>query len=91
MPDAAPIPVIRAHATTRLALDRTRLSHNRTMLSWVRTAIALITFGFSIHQFFRIAKPGLPEDKGLIGPHEFGMAMIIIGLLALLLATLEHH
>jgi putative membrane protein len=78
-------------AASRLALDRTRLSYDRSMLAWVRTAIALITFGFSIQQFFRIAKPGGHEDKDLIGPHEFGMAMIIIGLLALLLAALQHR
>ena len=61
------------------------------MLSWVRTATALITFGFSIHQFFRIASKGTVERTGFIGPHEFGMLMIVIGLVALLLATLEHR
>ena len=43
----------KADAASKLALDRTRLSYERTMLSWIRTAIALITFGFSVHQFFR--------------------------------------
>jgi hypothetical protein len=28
------------------------------MLAWVRTATTLITFGFSIQQFFRIARQG---------------------------------
>jgi putative membrane protein len=82
---------IKPDAASKLALDRTRLSYDRTMLAWVRTAIALISFGFSIQQFFRIAKPGASEGKGLITPHEFGMAMIIIGLLALLLAALQHR
>jgi putative membrane protein len=61
------------------------------MLAWVRTATTLITFGFSIQQFFRIARQGVPESKHLIGPHEFGLTMIIIGLLALLLAVLDHR
>jgi putative membrane protein len=61
------------------------------MLSWVRTATALITFGFSIEQFFRVARHGVTEGEGFIGPHEFGMAMIIIGLLALLLAALQNR
>jgi len=61
------------------------------MLAWVRTATALITFGFSVQQFFRIAREGVPEGNGFLGPQEFGLAMIIIGLLALLLATLEHR
>jgi len=61
------------------------------MLSWVRTAISLISFGFSIPQFFRIAKTGLPESKDIIGPDEFGLLLIVIGLLALLIVTLEHR
>jgi putative membrane protein len=61
------------------------------MLSWVRTATSLITFGFGIQQFFRIARAGAPADKGLVGPHVVGLTMIVIGLLALLLATLEHR
>ena len=78
-------------ASTKLAVERTYLAYDRTMLAWVRTATALITFGFSIAQFFRIARQGEPESKHLIGPQEFGLTMIIIGLLALLLATLDHR
>jgi putative membrane protein len=77
--------------STRLALERTVLAYERTMLAWVRTATSLITFGFSIQQFFRIARAGAPENGYLIGPREFGEAMIVIGLLSLLLATLEHR
>jgi putative membrane protein len=61
------------------------------MLAWVRTATSLITFGFSIQQFFRIARADTPDTGRLIGPREVGLAMIIIGLVALLLATLEHR
>lgn len=46
-------------AATDLAIDRTRRSYKRTLLSWVRTATALITFGFSVQQFFRLAARGL--------------------------------
>jgi putative membrane protein len=74
-----------------LGIDRTRLAYDRTLLAWVRTATALITFGFAIQQFFRIARFGAPENKGIIGPHGFGLSMIIIGVLALLLATLDHR
>jgi putative membrane protein len=78
-------------ASTRLSVERTRLAYDRTMLSWIRTATALITFGFSIEQFFRIAKIGVEESKDLIGPQEFGLLMISIGLVALLLATLQNR
>jgi len=81
----------KADAASKLALDRTRLSYERTMLSWIRTAIALIAFGFSVHQLFRLARAGAAEAGGFIGPHEFGMVMIVAGLLALLLAALEHR
>jgi inner membrane protein YidH len=80
---------VHADVSSKLALERTVLSHDRTMLSWVRTATSLITFGFSIQQFFRIARHG--EIGGLVGPHTFGTAMIVTGLLALLLATLDHR
>jgi putative membrane protein len=78
-------------ASSKLALERTYLAYDRTMLAWVRTATTLITFGFSIQQFFRIARQGAPSSKGLIGPDVFGLTMIIIGLLALLLAVLDHR
>ena len=74
-----------------LSVERTRLAYDRTMLSWIRTATSLITFGFSIEQFFRIAKTGMPESKDLFGPRDFGLVMISVGLVALLLATLENR
>jgi putative membrane protein len=82
---------VHADASTKLALDRTRHAYDRTMLSWIRTATSLIGFGFSIQQFFRIANSGVRESKRLIGPHGFGFLMIVIGLLALLLAALQHR
>jgi putative membrane protein len=78
-------------ATTDLSIDRTRRSYERTLLSWVRTATALITFGFSIQQFFRLARADVPHSSGIIGPHAFGLSMITIGLFALILATVQHR
>jgi putative membrane protein len=91
MPDPTEERPIKAIATNKLALDNTRLGYERTMLAWVRTSTALITFGFSIREFFRILTKQVPESQSLIGPHEIGLVMIIIGLLTLLLATLEHR
>jgi putative membrane protein len=78
-------------ASTKLAIQRTVIAFERTMLAWVRTATSLITFGFSIQQFFRNASAGAPDSGRFIGPREVGLAMIIIGLLALLLAALDHR
>jgi putative membrane protein len=76
-------------ASSKLALQRTVLAHERTMLAWVRTSTSLITFGFGIQQFFRATRG--PGYSDLIGPRTFGLTMIVIGLLALLLAALQHR
>jgi|SRR5271163_3892252 len=77
---------------TRLAVDRNRLAYERTMMAWIRTAISLITFGFSIYKFFQIQHESTStQSDGLLGSANFGLVMIIIGLLALLLATLENR
>jgi putative membrane protein len=75
---------------TRLALERTRIAYERTMMAWVRTATSLITFGFSVYKFFQLEMTGKALARVLIGPREFGLALIGIGLLSLLLGTLEH-
>jgi len=81
-----------ADASTLLSIDRTRLSYDRTLMSWIRTATSLITFGFSIYKFFQIeAEKTAATSARLLGPREFAMAMIAIGLTSLLLATLEHR
>jgi putative membrane protein len=61
-------------------------------MAWVRTATSLITFGFTIYKFFQIelAREGA-ETGRLIGPREFALAMIVIGLVSLVMATLEHR
>jgi putative membrane protein len=75
--------------STELALHRTRAAYERTMMSWIRTATSLITFGFSIYKFFQLETPARPHR--LIGPREFALALVSIGLLSLLLATLENR
>jgi len=77
---------------TRLAVDRTRLSYERTLMAWIRTATSLITFGFSIYKFFQIELAGGPSSGNrLIGPREFALLMISIGLLSLLMATFQNR
>jgi putative membrane protein len=77
--------------STRLAFDRTRAAYERTMMSWIRTATSLITFGFSIYKFFQIEGPNDERQNRLIGPREFAFLLVSIGLISLLLATLEHR
>lgn len=61
------------------------------MMAWIRTATSLITFGFTIYKFFQLERPPGDERKHLIGPREFAIALVAIGLLALMLATLENR
>ena len=80
----------RLDTATELAFDRTRAAYERTMMSWIRTATSLITFGFSIYKFFQIEVPSERQQNHLIGPREFAFMLVSIGLISLVLATLEH-
>jgi putative membrane protein len=82
----------RLDATT-LALENTRLAYERTMMAWVRTATALIGFGFTIYKFLQYARD---NEQGaqvprLVGPRGYGIFFISLGLVTLLLATLQHR
>jgi putative membrane protein len=81
--------------STRLALERTRGAYERTMMAWLRTGTSLITFGFSVYKFFQLENAGTDFKTPLvettrIGPREFGLLLIGIGLLTLLLGMIEH-
>jgi putative membrane protein len=88
MDAASPLP-----DATKLALDRTRLAHDRTLLAWVRTATSLISFGFTIYKFFQYLQESKQVAAGatLFGPREFALLMIGIGVIVLVLATIQHR
>ena len=75
---------------TRMALDRTRLAFERTTMAWVRTATSLITFGFSVYKFFDLQQHRQDTPGRLIGSREFAVAMISIGIISLVFATLQN-
>ena len=60
------------------------------MMSWIGTATSLITFGFGIYKLFQL-ELGREQDPRLVGTREFSVIMVGIGLLALILGTLEHR
>ena len=91
MPEETPKSVRRFDNATELAFDRTRAAYERTMMSWIRTATSLITFGFSIYKFFQIEALNHERQNRLIGPRDFALILVSIGLLSLVLATLEHR
>ena len=78
--------------STQLAVQRTVLALERTLMAWVRTATSLITFGFSIYKFFQYlaeTEAVAPRPR-LLGPREFGMAMISIAIVMLVAASAQH-
>jgi putative membrane protein len=77
---------------TRLAVDRTRLAHERTMMAWIRTAASLISFGFTIYKFFQLELKSAPvSDRPVLSARGFALIMISTGLMALLLAGVQHR
>jgi putative membrane protein len=78
-------------SSTDLACERTMLAHERTLMAWVRTAISMISFGFTIYKVFEEFSRQEGRHSGLFTPRLVGMTMIGFGLLALLLAQLQHQ
>src|SRR4029453_4374300 len=80
---------------TQLAVGRTRLAYERTLMAWVRTATSLISFGFTIYKFFQFLHEEnagkMPPAEHFIGPRQFALVMILVGLGTLGLATLQHR
>jgi putative membrane protein len=78
--------------STHLAMERTWLAHERTLMAWVRTATSMISFGFTIYKFFQFeAADRWPATRGRLTPRGFALIMIVIGLVALLVATISHY
>ena len=78
-------------ANTRLAAERNRLALERTLMAWTRTSTSLIAFGFTIYQIFRYLSTSERLRDPYVSPQVFGVAMILVGLAALVLAWIQHR
>lgn len=78
-------------SNTDLAMERTALAHERTLMAWIRTSVSLISFGFTIYKFFEEWNKNPNATKTLLTPRVVGMLMIGFGLIALLLAQIQHR
>ena len=84
-PSASDRPVM-ASFGTQLAMDR-------TMLAWIRTTLSMAGFGFGMVGFFRALqeKDPTPASARLHeGAIRMGVALIILGIGATLLASASH-
>jgi putative membrane protein len=81
----------RLDESTRLALERTRVAYDRTVMAAIRTATSLITFGFTVYKLFELEMIGRDRTSQLVGPREFGITMILMGLVTLLIAAFEYR
>ena len=80
-------------AATKLAIDRTFLAHERTLMAWIRTAASLISFGFGTYKFFQYLgqTPAAPTPPTRLGPREFAIVMIGIGIVSLVVAIAQQR
>ena len=81
-----------AQERTDLALQRTLIAADRTLMAWIRTSISMIGFGFTIYKFFQYLREaeGIHEAARVHAPRNLGLALIALGILALLGAIFQH-
>jgi inner membrane protein YidH len=78
---------------TSMASFRTELALDRTTLAWIRTTLTMASFGFGMVAFFRTLRERSPSAETLRlhqGAIGFGVALIVLGLVATVLAGLSH-
>ena len=71
----------------------TKLALDRTTLAWIRTTLTMASFGFGMVTFFRSLQQGAPSAETARlhqGAIHFGVALIVIGIIAMLCAGLSH-
>src|SRR5688500_16816468 len=78
---------------TRLAVVRTRLAFERTLMAWVRTSVSLVTFGFTLFkavQYLAEHEARALRSHTLRDARLLGLLMVGIGVVGLVLATLQN-
>ena len=75
---------------TGMSFQRTRMSADRTLMSVIRTALSLIGFGFTIFQVFSKARDAGILKIGIAAPSNFGMLLVLLGVLLLIVGIVYH-
>jgi len=79
-----------AEVRTGLAFQRTRLSADRTLMAVIRTSMSLISFGFTIYKLLEKLKGTALLAERPHSARNFSLAMILLGVGALLLGIVYH-
>lgn len=81
---------------TSLAVERSFLAFERTLMAWLRTSLSMISFGFTLVKFFDFleeerGEPIVGRFGGTWATTSLGMAMVVIGTGALVMAIIQHR
>jgi putative membrane protein len=82
-------------AGNHFAWSNTRLALERTFMAWIRTAVSLISFGFTIVQFFQrmpqMQTVGTARPLNPDAPRILGLALIGAGVVALAISAWQYR
>ncbi|HUO87734.1 MAG TPA: DUF202 domain-containing protein [Rhizomicrobium sp.] len=85
---------VQPSVNNHFAWIRTRFALERTYMAWIRTGISLISFGFTIVQFFQRMQ-SIPTINGRVMsqtmPRDFGLALIAAGVGALGMSSWQYY
>jgi uncharacterized membrane protein YidH (DUF202 family) len=82
-----------AEQRTEAAKFRTQIALDRTTLAWIRTTVTMATFGFGMVGFFRSVEQANPTPRSVrlhYGAVKFGLALIILGIVATVASGVSH-
>lgn len=68
---------------TGMAIQRTRMAADRTLMAELRTSLSMIGFGFTIYETFRSLAKADMLAGGQEAPRNFGLSLILLGMLIL--------
>lgn len=82
-----------AEQRTEAAKFRTQIALDRTALAWIRTTVTMATFGFALVGYFKSVEQANPTPRAVTmreGAVTFGLALIILGIVATVLSGVSH-
>lgn len=79
-----------ARKRTAMSADRTYWADDRTLIAWIRTSLSLIGFGFGIGRALEYLQKVGREADPLYTAKVFGGGFILLGVLGLLAAIVQH-